>query len=87
MKKGLFDEIIKSIVDGEANAEAKSRDNNMPLRDDRDKAKLDYVILPLGNGMFEISSERCKEVGIDPEEAIEKYANLKAQDVADEIGK
>jgi len=81
--KGLFDDILEGID----NAVAKVDDGRAELRDGKDAAVVDYVVVSTGGGGYFIDSERCKEVGIDPEEAAEKYAELKAQDVANQIGR
>ena len=83
MAKGLFDDIIKDID----NAVAKVDSGKSELRDGQDAAKIDYAVVSTGGGGYFVDPERCKEVGIDPEEAAEKYADLKFQDVANEIGK
>lgn len=80
---GLFDDIIKDLD----NAELMVSDGSSKLRSEKSDAKLDYVVLSDGKGGYIVDPNRCAEVGLDPEEAANKYIELKFKDIAGEIGK
>lgn len=76
----FFNNVIRSI----SKAETISDGIQSPgPRSDKNSAILDYVVLSNGKGQYEVSSERCKEVGISMEEAAELFIQMKTNDIID----
>lgn len=81
----MSDDIFSDLINNITKAEDAIYDGSARLRDDKEAAILDYVVLSDGEGKYKIDHDRCKEVGIDPEEAANKYAELKLKDITNEI--
>lgn len=81
----MSDNFFKNLSSSILNAELKITETKTQLRDSKHSAILDYVVISDGNGQYNVDKKRCKEVGINPEDAIKEYIDLKLKDISSEI--
>lgn len=79
----FFSDVIKSI-----NGLEKCINNgeSSKIRQDKNSAILDYVVVSIGKGQYQVDLKKCKEVGISPEDAMRDYMVLKLKDISNEMG-